>query len=322
MSSAKPAAQNADSVPIVGDALTVSFVAAMSTLAQISGSALLLFPELGALSYDVFRRPDGAWAKAPAMLIATPFLTGLVGTLTARNLPYGPLSVLVTVLCAMLVIRVLRSPVAPAISAGLLPLTLGETGWWYAPLLLVGSSLLAGICVLRQRLRLLPAGAAPRGSHEASCDTPAEQDLSWLPFFAAFLAVGAYGGAVTGMRFLLCPPLAVVAFEMFAHCKRCPWAERPLLVPVICCLSALAAMLLVTWLGTGPLAAALSVTCGVVLMRVFKLHFPPAIAVGLLPFVMPHLDDRYPVAVTLCALLLCLAFLLWRKTSAWSLARH
>ena len=322
MSSARPAAQNADSVPIVGDALTVSFIAAISTLAQVSGIALLLFPELGALSYDVFRRPDGAWAKAPVMLVATPFLTGFVGTLTVRNLAYGPLSVLITVMSAMVIIRVLRSPVAPAISAGLLPLTLGETGWWYAPLLLVGSGLLALSSMIWRRLRPLPAEAAPPDGHEIPPETLAEKDFAWLPFFAVFLAAGAYIGTEMGMRFLLCPPLAVVAFEMFAHRKKCAWAMRPLLVPVICCLSATAAFLLVAWLGVGPLAAALSVTCGVVLMRVFKLHFPPAITVGLLPFVMPHLDGRYPAAVTLGAVLLCLAFLLWRKTSAWSRARH
>lgn len=316
MESARPVPQSSGPATLASDALTVSFIAAMSALAQVSGCALLLFPELGALTCDVARRPEGAWAKAPAMLLVTPFLTGLVGTLVSRNLSYGPLSVLVTVMSALVIIRLLRSPIAPALSAGLLPLTLGETSWWYAPLLLVGCGLLAGFSVMRRRLRPGPAAVAPPASQPPAGGKAAGQDVSWLVFFAAFLALGAYGGSVTGMRFLLCPPLAVIAFEMLAHRKRCPWAERPLLVPVVCGLSALGGMLAVTWLGAGPLAAALSVTWGMLLMRAFRLYFPPGIAVALLPIVMPHVDARYPVAATLGAVLLCLMFLLWRRTCA------
>ena len=58
-------------------------------------------------------------------------------------LPYGYLSVLLTVAGAIAIILALRSPVAPAISAGLLPLVLGVKSWWYPPAILLGTTLLA-----------------------------------------------------------------------------------------------------------------------------------------------------------------------------------
>jgi hypothetical protein len=86
----------------------------------------LMFPELAALAYGIFKAPYGPWAKAPAM------------------------------------------------SAGLFPLTFGIRSTLYAPSLLLGLDALALV-------------------------------------------------QATGWRFLLFPPLVVIAFEMFAHVQVCPW---------------------------------------------------------------------------------------------------
>ena len=152
MRAAMSALKNGVSPLASADIAVASFVGGVSVLARISGNSLLMFPELGALSYGVFHRPNGPWATSPVLLVATPFLAGVVGTLVTRSLPYGVLSVVIVVFAALLIIRLLRSPVAPAISAGLLPLTLGETGWWYAPSLVVGCGSLAVISVLWRRL--------------------------------------------------------------------------------------------------------------------------------------------------------------------------
>jgi CBS-domain-containing membrane protein len=105
----------------------------------------------------------------------------------------------------------------------------------------------------------------------------------------------------------------VIAYEMFARFKDCPWAQRPLLVPVTCGLSATATLLIMGWLGNGAMAAALSALCGTIVLRIFRLHFPPAVAVALLPYVMKQPDFRYPVAIMMGTAILCVAFLLWRS---------
>lgn len=295
------------------DGRVVGFVTAISALAQITGVRFFLFPEIGALSYEVLRRPNGAWAKAPMMLMLTPFCAGLVGTITTHLFPYGVFSIIINIISGMAIIRLLKSPITPAISAGLLPLTLGDASWWYPPSLLVGTGLLAGVSML-QRRREEGYEEKPAPGVKNHGDASGGHDASWIPFLCAFFLLAACSASLSGMRFLLFPPLAVIAVEMFAHAPACPWAQRPLLLPAACGLMIVAGLLIVGWLGTGAVAAALTVILGVSVLRVLALHAPPALAVGLLPFVVPQPDYRYALAVVLGTALLTLVFLLWRKT--------
>ena len=102
---------------ILGDSATTIYIMIICSLAQLSGFRLLLFPELGALSNEILRKPKGVWANAPMMLVLTPFFTGLIGTITTQHLPYGIMSILTSVITGIIIIRLLGSPIAPAISA-------------------------------------------------------------------------------------------------------------------------------------------------------------------------------------------------------------
>ena len=318
MNTAKLISWKAVSFSVRSDALSACFVSAASLLAQITGIALLLFPELAALSFDIFRRPHGAWAKAPVLLVLTPFLTGIMGTVVARNLQFGPLSVLIIVFTAIFIVRAIRSPIVPAVAAGLLPLIMGEMSWWYAPSLLIGTSILAGTSVLRARLYPVPDDTAVLAAAAKPDSLRSERDLSWIPFFTAFLVIAASAAVWTGERLLLLPPMVVVALELFAHFDTCPWVKRPLVIPVVCGLSALCTVMIIGWLGTGPLAVFLAMVGVVTIVRLFNFHFPPAIAVGILPFIMPHFDARYPAVVTVAAMFLIVVFFLWRSmASRW-----
>ena len=298
---------------LLGELAAVLYVALIALVAQSSGLFYILFPELGALSFDVLKRPQGTWARAPLMLVVTPFLAGLVGTLVTRNLAYGPVSILVTIGSAILIIRLLRSPIAPAISAGLLPLVLGVSSWWYPLSLLVGTISLAGIIFVRSRI-VSASPAQPSLSDRADDiveETPG--DYSWIIYFLAFLAIAIVTAWLTGWRFVLFPPLVVIAFEMFAHPSICPWAGKPFVLSVACVMSATAGVVLVEQLGHVPLAAACSIAFSAAVLRVFDLHVPPALAVGLLPFVMERPTYTFPIAVGIGTLLLAMSFLTWRR---------
>lgn len=52
---------------------------------------------------------------------------------------------------------------------------------------------------------------------------------------------------------------------------------------------------------------------GILILRLFDLHVPPALAVGLLPFVVPVVDCRFAVAVGIGTLSLNMLFLVWRR---------
>jgi hypothetical protein len=293
-----------------GEAAAVAFVAAVAALAHGTGLVYVLFPELGALAFDTLKRPHGAWARAPVMLVATPTLAGAVGTLVTQQMAFGLGSVFLVLGVSLLIIKLLRSPVAPAMSAGLLPLVLGDTSWWYPPSLLLGLGLLAGASQLWRRHH--PARTAP-----ASPDHPTKpRDFSWAPYFIAFIAVVTLLALGAGLRFLLFPPLAVIGYEMFAHAPTCPWAKRPFALPLACTLAAVAGVALVGALGPGPLTAACALLAGVGILRVLDLHAPPALAVALLPLIMAKPDYAFAGAVATTTLLLSGLFVAWRKMGA------
>ena len=118
---------------IAAEVISLVYIAIIAAVANATGAFYVLFPELGALSHDVFTRPRGTWANSPIMLAITPVITGAIGIAITSTMPYGFASVQLNVIASIAVVLGLRSPIAPAISAGLLPLVLGVTSWWYPP---------------------------------------------------------------------------------------------------------------------------------------------------------------------------------------------
>ena len=303
------------------DCASALYIGAIALIAHATGLFFVLFPELGALGHDVLKRPHGTWARAPLALIATPFLTAVAGTLITLHLQFGVVSVLLDVGCSVLVIGVMRSPIAPAISAGLLPLCLGIRSGWYPPSLLIGTGLLAAIAAWRGR-RAKP-GPPARDPRDAADDIVEEAPAGygWVSFFVVFLLIVIAACEITGWRLVLFPPLVVIAFEAFAHSSECPWAGRPFALIIACAVTALAGVLCAKYLGIGPLGAMSSMLAGVAVLGALDLHVPPALAVGLLPFVIPHPDFRFPLAVTLGTALQAAALGSWRRIAPPAAAR-
>ncbi|HUW36598.1 MAG TPA: hypothetical protein VMV91_04640 [Rhodocyclaceae bacterium] len=293
------------------DLMTILYIAAIVKLAALPGAAYILFPELGALAKDVFSRPRGNWALAPLLLVLTPSLAAVIGVLIAQHLAYGLISVLLATATGIAVIVLLRSPIAPAISAGLLPLAFDIHSWWYPPAIALGTALLAGLSVLRRRYGQPPIQILAADLADDIVELPPRR-YRWLPFFVAFVAIDVSLGQALGWRAVLVPPLVVTGFEMFAHAEVCPWAQRSLVLPLVCVLTAALGAASVAWLGTGPFAAAVAVAGGIAILAAFDLHVPPAIAIGLLPLLLEHPDYRYPLAVGLGAVVLTLSFRLYR----------
>ena len=270
---------------------TAAWLALVTAMANASAIPELLFPELGALASVVFGAPAGSWARSPLLLVLTPALTAVSGVLITRLMPHGlPALVLDLVLC-LLLIRMLRSPIVPAISAGILPLTLGITSWLYPPAILVGTGGLALLVALRARLLPSPPGVAA-----APAAAPADGALRrWVPAMAVFL-LGGYGLVLLlGSRLVLYPPLLVIAYEMLAQRRHCPWQGRYAAVLLVTAGAALAGLLLVRSLGVVPLAAAAAVLITAVLLHLARLQCPPAFGLALLPFVIPSPPPTYPL---------------------------
>jgi hypothetical protein len=272
---------------------TAAWLALVTAMANASAIPELLFPELGALASVVFGAPAGSWARAPLLLVLTPALTAVPGVLITRLMPYGLPALLLDLVLCLLLIRVLRSPIVPAISAGILPLTLGITSWLYPPAILVGTGGLALLVALRARLLPPPPGPASAPSPAAA---PGDGALRrWLPAMAVFL-LGGYGLVLLlGSRLVLYPPLLVIAYEMLAQRHHCPWQGRYTAVLLVTGGAALAGLLLMRSLGVVPLAAAAAVLITAVLLHLARLRCPPAFGLALLPFVIPLPPPTYPL---------------------------
>lgn len=90
--------------------------------------------------------------------------------------------------------------------------------------------------------------------------------------------------------YILFPGLGALAHDVIKR-PHGTWAKAP-------------GMLVLTPLLTG---------LGILILRLFDLHVPPALAVGLLPFVVPVVDCRFAVAVGIGTLSLNMLFLVWRR---------
>jgi hypothetical protein len=294
------------------ECLSVLYMAAIQAAAAHPGFATLMFPELGALTHDVLTRPWGKWARQPVRLVVTPVATAVVGTLATRHLPYHVLTILLIVCVSLLIIRALRSTIAPAISAGVLPLVLGIKSWLYPPGIAVGLVGLLAMSLAWQR----SAGPLGRSAGKPDVDDileSAPRGKSWILALLTFVAVAGLTAQRTDLKFILFPPLIVIAYEMFGHPDTCPWARRPLSLPLACGLTALGGLCLFKLLGPTALAAGLSMALGVLVLRLFDIHMPPALAVGLIPFVMKDPTWTYPVSVTIGTLALTIASLAYKR---------
>ncbi len=300
---------------LAAELITLIYIAVIAEIASATGAFYVMFPELGALSHDVLTRPRGTWARSPLMLAITPFLTAVIGIVFTRILPYGFVSVLLTVGSAVALIMLLRSPIAPAISAGLLPLVLGVKSWWYPPGVLLGTVLLCALSILWERISVAQNWLEPLTAADVVDETLEQNPATsyWLVALMLFVAMAVLVVKLTGLRFVLFPPLVVIGFEMFGHTAICPWAKRPLFLPAACFLTAAGGLLFWNLLGVGPVAAGCSIACGMAVLRLFDLHVPPALAVGLIPFVMDSPTIAYPISVGIGTLLMTLWFLLYQS---------
>ena len=275
---------------------TAAYIALITAIALTSGNAYVLFPELGALAWVIFTDPQGAWASSPRLLMVTPFLTAVLGVVITRSLPYGPLALVLDVVGCLLLIRGLRSPIVPAISAGVLPLALGIHAWTYPASILVGTGGLALLSQWRSR-RLAQVSISVTDAERLESGfalTPSVPLLRWGGGLALFLALGLLFVKIWDSPLALCPPLLVVAYDMLALPHHSPWLGRGGAMMAVGTGSAWAGYGLEEAFGVVPWAAFAAVLITLGFLRMARLTCPPCLGLALLPFVINDPNAFYP----------------------------
>jgi hypothetical protein len=300
---------------LAGSLASIVFFLAVAKVAAVTGAGLLPFPELGALGFDIFTRPTGAWAQAPLLVVATPSAAAVVGTIVTKAVPYGFLSITLCIAGAMIIIRFLRSPVTPALSAALLPLSLGIASLWYPAAIAATTGCLVLLSTISHRLwasQIRSMQPTATDIEDDEMERPPRQ-YAWLPVFVGFLLL-AYGiSRVTELRLVLFPPLVAIAFEMFAHAEVCPWAKRPFALPLASTITAAAGVESIVIFGPGMTSIAISMLIGIATLRLFRVHLPPALAIGLLPQMITNVDWQFVYSIAIGTVALTGVFLMARS---------
>lgn len=308
---------------LLPELLVIAFMGLIALAAHLTGMAVVLFPELAALSHDVLVRPEGEWASQPAQLVLAPAITAAFGLFCTRHLPYSAWSILLIVIVSLIVIKLLRCSISPAISAGVLPLVLNEHSWLYPVAILLDLSLLVIILLLRKRDAALTSGRpAHTSGHSQVLDAleAAPRSRFWVAALLSFVLVVGAAAQFTGLRFILFPPLIVMGYELLGHPEVPGWMKRPALLPFVCLITAGIGVIAEHMLHPGFLAVMITVLCSVGVLRVFGLHMPPALAIGVLPFVIESPDYRYALSVFLGTVVLTLSYLGYQRVAkrrAW-----
>jgi hypothetical protein len=295
----------------LAELLAIVFMGAVALAAQTTGFMLLLFPELAALSHDIMTRPRGKWASQPLRLVLTPTLTAVVGIFFARRLAFGVLGITLIVALSLIIIKLMKSTIAAAISAGVLPMALSERSWRYPLAIFVDCTVLVLLFLLWKHYIVPKDEAYQSEIKDLKVIEPLEaisHDRFWGVGLIVFVIALGIAAQATCLRFLLFPPLIVMAYELLGHPQVPEWMRRPALFPIVCLLTASVGLLAHHFIHANSIAVMLTFLCSVGILRLFDLHMPPALAVGLLPFVIKVPDYRFPLSVLLGTISLGLYF--------------
>lgn len=298
--------------------LAVGYCSLIGGLSTLPGWGFLLFPELGPLAATVLSRPYGRWASSPWQLIGVPTAAAVCGLWISNHVTIDSLALLLAVLAARLLLSLLRSSLAPALSAAALPVILGIHSWAYPVQIAIG---LIGLNAVLAVLRCRQRGPGDAGVEvEVAAEDAVEP--GWQRSWWIYLAVMVGLVQLTGWRALLLPPLIVISHERFAEPGHCPWLGRAWQLPLACAISGgvgvLASQLLKPHIA---LAMAVSLGLNLLLMQRLRMWLPPLLAAGLLPFLIPDADGRYVLGLTIAAAVLALGSPLartrWWRRGPW-----
>lgn len=288
--------------------LLCSLIAACSTL---PGWSALLFPELAPLAVVVFSRPTGSWASQGWQLIAVPTSAAAAGLWIGTHIPQHGLALLLAAAAAQLLLLLLRSPLAPALSAAVLPVVLGLHSWAYPLQIALGLSVLALVLSSVRRsgqhrsdVGLTHAQVPDKGPGQG-WGASASGSPPWLLRWFSYLVLMTALVQLSGWKVLLLPPLIVISHERFAEPGSCPWLGRAWLLPLASASVSGIGVLAAHWMaGQIALAVAMSLVATLALMRWLRLWLPPLLAMALLPLLMPQADGRYVLGVVIASIVL------------------
>jgi len=267
---------------------------AMFAVAEYSGQKEIIFPEISALALGAWIMEKPPWKGSVVDFWLSPTLAALTGMLMVRYFAYAPLFMICGAFCLVVFqLTLLRSGVLPSISAAVLAIITRTDSWYYPLSVCVLTGIIAlGSCILERSSLCNNPGILPR--KPAPDRIKGHEVLSglaqWSKLLAGVMVVSAVA-AGTDHLFMVAPPLIVAFVELSkpgGTLRDKSWKILGLLV--------FAALSGVFWFGLihismhWPLWVSTAVSSLTVFYayHVLQLPFPPAVAIALLPTILPQ----------------------------------
>lgn len=277
----------------------------MYVVAQMINDKEIIFPEIAALGVGAWFIKNSPWGEKLIYLWLSPTLAAITGVGVLHFLPY-PKEILIggTFVLVALELYILRSKVLPSISAAILPIIVNADSLYYV----LSVCILSGIIAVGRGLlnhfqshdNLLPQLASQL--KEESKKQGQKAAVHWLKLFIGVIIVATIASRFNWI-YLIAPPL-IVAFIEFSNTSGKVY-QHPVRLFGLILLSAFSGTLGVVlthlqlhW----PLWVSVIgiVLCSFLLFDRFKITFPPAAAISLLPTIVPEeMLMFYPFEVTI-----------------------
>lgn len=297
---------------IIESACVVAAITLMVLASELFGEREIIFPEIAALSIGCFLPKRLVWKTDYLRMIICIEVCAILGVCIVCFVPI-PLWLQIALAFAVgqIVFMLSGTSLAPMISAIVLPVMLQTRGLIYPVAALILTAFIAAI-----RIALEKCAVKECNDYRPA---PKPQATDWLAFIyrTALVLIFSFLCVRMNSKFSIAPPLLVAFTEL---CKPdCPAGKKKpqvvLLVSLCAAIGAMARFVLVMNLGFSYTAAAMVIgILIVVLIRAFKLYFPPAGAMAVLALLIPdNAVLMYPLEVCGGIIVLALCAELWVK---------
>lgn len=264
-----------------------AFVLLMVGIATWLHDYEIILPEIAALTSGMWIYKKSDWLNQPLKIFQAPSGTAVIGFVVNRLPLNYPEKVVVTLLLILLLLRGLRSTLAPSFATGLLPIIVNATHWSFIIAIFAFTLTLMGVVLYRGLHHGLPANVT-LSTHQM------------LIFLVAGILWTGLVWSTGNPQMAAIPPVLVVFFEAL---QQPSYSGKMALKHIIALSSAatigvLIHLVIASWL----LTTLISLPLIFILLAVLQLKLPAAYAFPLLALVLPTpMFDHLPLAALLAA---------------------
>lgn len=305
---------------IVPEIMTIILVALMIFMAELFQEREFIFPEITALTIGAWLAPKQVWKTNKIKLVLLIALYASLGVVLVKYVELDIyFKVLIGFVACMFGLGGSKTTFAPLISATILPIIINSDSWLY-PIFATFMSVLiiAGQAFLEKY-----------GYRECYVYQPLAVDIKEtlsldIKRFIV-LAIVALIGLQLDLPFMIAPPLIVAFVELSSnHPKLRHNAIKLLLITFICSFSGAYVRIIVSEIFHLPLTlcAIIIVIIMLIVMNKYKLFFPPAGALAILPLLIgPTKLTIYPLVIVAGFVIFTISAFIITKTPLNSLTK-